>query len=280
MQNETKRRMRRWSYDLWSERSLLVGHNGRIGIWVAVLRRCSEVLRRGSNGSHRWNWSSACHEKGVAVIPNAGQSSTLDTRSAQQLSAASMAERVQRRFCARRAQGLALTKGGRWRRISTLKMIIYQLSTIRRAKTGSAIRIGLLRLGVRRSLGACQRPNGVSWRGGAGRAAASGKSLSLVVGDPNMDSFSSQRGCSPSGARLRSGTATTTRGTLKAAPEEAEREDGAGAAKTVPAPSNGAKHGGGTQEQTGSTRFSLHRQARPPGNTCPSQFELEPVQMV
>lgn len=96
------------------------------------------------------------------------------------------------------------------------------------------------------------------------------KAVRLVEGDPNMDSFSSLRGYTHCGACLSSASAMMARGALKAATEEGERADSAGTAKIAPAPFEGPEHGGSTQEQSGSTRFSLHRWARPPCADRPS----------
>jgi hypothetical protein len=221
------------------------------------LRSLSELsTRRWSTGARRWNWSSAFHEKGVAVIPEAGRSSTLDARNTQQQSAASVAERALKRFCALRVQGRARTKKGPWRRISTFKAIVYQSSTTLKARTSRAIRTGLQRSGLRRSWGGCQRPKGVGWRGVAGDTAVPEKAVCLVVGGPNMDSFSWLRGCSPCGASTSLCSATMSRGALPAVSKEEEREESAGAEQTARPPSMRPEHGGSMQEWTGFTRLS------------------------
>jgi hypothetical protein len=225
--------------------------------------RVSELLRWWWNGASRWNWNIASREESVAAGPRTGRSNILGTWSAQQLLAASEAQRVRMRLSVLRIQGLALTKGGPWRLIPMLATLNYQSSTTLKARASSAATLGRDCMVLRRRSEGCRGPKGVGWQGVAGGSAAAENAVRLVGGGPNVDAHSWLHGYRPSSASTSLCAATMSSGALPASNEEEERREGDRPAQTTRPPWWGPEHGGNVQEHTGITRLSIDRSLRP-----------------
>jgi hypothetical protein len=205
----------------------------------------------------------------VADGPRAAQSSRSLTRREKQPSAAPIAQQWRRRLSARCVQGSAQTKEGPRREIKRYKSIKYHPSTTLNARTGRRIRIGLGRAGQTGRSVCGQRPKGVGHRSKAGGSAPPANAVRLVVRGANVDACTCLPFPRPPGACPSLCASTTTSGARPAMKAKEEREEAAGPAHTARPPRWGTKHGGNTQEHTGSARLSIDRPPRRGRASCP-----------